>query len=366
MFAAPWLAQRLGLLGPVPPRRGGDPEAGADEASAWASLEWATGKAIRDSAEFVLCDACRIDPRALAAVLPAAAGAMCAGGADPDAAGLALRAGLASLRVRPAPGVTPLRRQTRDWGALTSWRVGQSYRRKRADLVWLYDKAEQAARVSRLAGRMLHLPTLGSEASAADLAGGGPGSSTARAAAAAGPGLEEAATRVVASKQRCCIKTLNGSGGQNVLVCAAFAGAGAAAEAAAARALVRRARALALADPDRSEPWQMQQVPRGVLLQPVYSSGVAVTESSVPGRLAPLELKVHVMFGTVLGATLHTHPWPVKERGTRTRKATPQWVLFLIWLTRLHVAEGPHGCVTHRTCRWATEIESNRPPLQEC
>ena len=87
-------------------------------------------------------------------------------------------------------------------------------------------------------------------------------------------------------------------------------------------------REIARCPADERTSWQISQVPRGVLLQPLYRSSVspvllteqeaaaidtsvlkpAGVESGV-GRHAPLELKPHILFGVVLGGTLHTHPW---------------------------------------------------------
>jgi hypothetical protein len=102
------------------------------------------------------------------------------------------------------------------------------------------------------------------------------------------------------------------------------------------------ARAIACCKADLSEPWQILQAPRGVLLQPAYCSGCELTDAAVPRKTAPLELKLHVFFGVVLGGTLHTHPWNVwidhtgcvhiferaaRKVGTRTRTRTQRHTL---------------------------------------
>jgi hypothetical protein len=50
------------------------------------------------------------------------------------------------------------------------------------------------------------------------------------------------------------------------------------------------------------ENWTVTQVPRGVVVLPMYKLGAADR---------PLELKLQTVFGTVVGGTLHTHPWAV-------------------------------------------------------
>eukprot|EP00435_Cladocopium_sp_Y103_P001040 s2477_g1.t1 len=69
----------------------------------------------------------------------------------------------------------------------------------------------------------------------------------------------------------------------------------------------------ALVGEDRSwekECWQLSQVPRGAVLQPLYT--IAVDRQTGPrSRAAPMELKVQVLFGRVVGATLNTHPQPL-------------------------------------------------------
>lgn len=122
-------------------------------------------------------------------------------------------------------------------------------------------------------------------------------------------------------------KPLNGAGGQHVCVFLAPHTGGSESELATAR-LLQACCEIARCRADERTSWQISQVPCGVMLQPLYRSSVspallteqeagavdtAALESagagSGAGRHAPLELKLHVLFGVVLGGTLHTHPW---------------------------------------------------------
>ena len=61
----------------------------------------------------------------------------------------------------------------------------------------------------------------------------------------------------------------------------------------------------------RKESWNQNAVPKGVLVQPLYALMVNVLEESErcePKLRKPLELKVQVLFGKVVGASLNSHP----------------------------------------------------------
>jgi len=63
----------------------------------------------------------------------------------------------------------------------------------------------------------------------------------------------------------------------------------------------------------KKESWNQNAVPKGALLQPFYASMQALMSTEDAGAsavklLRPLELKVQVLFGEVVGACLNTHP----------------------------------------------------------
>jgi hypothetical protein len=264
----------------------------------------------------VLCPACRLDD--CARELSPAAGI--------DGAAAALSAACEADDERgwpewPEPGVTALWEQMRDWAALTKWRVRRNFRQRASELLWLYDKRLQPGAVRRLVGAdaELHLPTLASATAAAMAGGDGVG---------AWEELELAAARQLQpGGEGCVVKPINGAGGDHVRVFAAphppqaddTDGGGAnaiqqaaAASAAAVETLLRAAREITAQAADSRTSWQINEAPRGVLLQPLYRSGVPAPgglASAAVLQHAPLELKLHVFFGVVLGGTLHTHPW---------------------------------------------------------
>jgi hypothetical protein len=272
------------------------------EGGALEALERAVHSALSSAASFSLCRACHID-------VDTVAGLGCDPGCWPP---------------RPVPGVTPMFSQQRSWNALTKWRIRRSFCRKDRELLWLFDKVDQPRAVRHLAGEQLHLPTLVSASLASNATsecnGGGARLDTVE--------LRAVLERRVARGEACVLKPINGAGGQHVKVwrprpptgtpqqASADADDGEApdlsalAQAAAVDELVEAAQSIAQCGADLGEPWQILQTPRGVIVQPLYQCGVAITDDlAAPGRASPLELKLHVLFGVVLGGTLHTHPW---------------------------------------------------------
>lgn len=74
------------------------------------------------------------------------------------------------------------------------------------------------------------------------------------------------------------------------------------------------------------ECWQLSQVPRGVVVQPLYQRSMpvagAVSNTSQHLDLLPLELRVLVVFGVVVGASLTAYPF---ELWVRSDGAIHRW-----------------------------------------
>ncbi len=295
--------------------------AGADEAGelveggAIEALEAAGSRALSSAAtSFVLRGPCRLSDQEIAEI--AALGGL--GLADAETG---------RWPQRVVSGDTPLREQKQAWSQLTKWRIRRSFNQRSHELCWLFDKVAQPGAVKELVGLGLHVPTIAwallDASFAGDCAGIGAGGEAAR---LVGEEAFEAALRQqVQRNEGCVLKPINGAGGQHVAVwtasqLAACAGdkpmeaphggaAGATQNCRQAARLLADARDIAKRRADLSEPWQILQSPLGVILQPLYSSGCTLSDDDVPGNSAPLELKLHVFFGVVLGGTLHTHPW---------------------------------------------------------
>ena len=62
--------------------------------------------------------------------------------------------------------------------------------------------------------------------------------------------------------------------------------------------------------PTSQESWNQNAVPKGAVLQPLYAlmSDFLQMDPEMPKLKKPLELKVQVLFGEVVGACLNTHP----------------------------------------------------------
>jgi hypothetical protein len=165
------------------------------------------------------------------------------------------------------------------------------------ELVWVWDKVAQTAEAARLleraqGGRFTHMPVLASLARAA-LEPESVSSET----AAVLHGIVEANEPVV-------IKPRHGANSHAIALFTSPSDAG-------AEQLLAACRAAAAVDSARlGEPFQLTRVPPGAIIVPMYAG--APGQEAGNGRwagAAPLELKVQTLFGVVVGATLHTHPW---------------------------------------------------------
>ena len=58
----------------------------------------------------------------------------------------------------------------------------------------------------------------------------------------------------------------------------------------------------------KKESWNQNTVPKGALLQPLYAPMTDVLQGVHKKLAKPLELKVQVLFGVVVGACLNSHP----------------------------------------------------------
>lgn len=170
-------------------------------------------------------------------------------------------------------------------------RIGQSWKTRRAELIWLDDKVAQVHRTAELLDcEPLHLPLL------------------AHAAADDPVGLEKMKQTLLEcarENQPIVIKPRHGANSCFIFLWSSP-------EETKEEELFQSIEA-ALVGEDRSwekECWQLSQVPRGAVLQPMYS--IAVDRQTGPrSRAAPMELKVQVLFGRLVGATLNTHPQPL-------------------------------------------------------
>ncbi|CAE7525187.1 unnamed protein product [Symbiodinium natans] len=206
-------------------------------------------------------------------------------------------------------------------------RIGLSYKEKRQELVWLDDKLEQVGRTEALLKGERHLPLLG-HARKGDAVG-----------------LEKLAQKLAVSSEPLVVKPRHGSNSKHVFLWP--------------RPQEVDAKELeesvlkASESHDKSwdkESWNQNAVPKGVVLQPMYSplaeflhgypcdemerSRHAFERGVCPKFLRPLELKVQTLFGEVVGAQLNTHPqylwvardgsvhvWDQMAEGFQTRHA---------------------------------------------
>eukprot|EP00927_Polykrikos_kofoidii_P077353 TRINITY_DN74299_c0_g1_i1.p1 TRINITY_DN74299_c0_g1~~TRINITY_DN74299_c0_g1_i1.p1 ORF type:complete len:543 (+),score=48.94 TRINITY_DN74299_c0_g1_i1:81-1631(+) len=192
------------------------------------------------------------------------------------------------------------------WDEMMCKRIGDTWRTRKRDLVWLDDKVAQVDTAASLCdGRAVHLPIY----------------------AWALAGDEEAERRVVEAAVHCIeraepfvVKPRHGANSQHVFMWTDPSEADEIAVAACVKD------AITSTDPSwNRECWQLSQVPRGVVLQPMYAIAVPKREESGPkNRAAPLELKVQVLFGLVVGGTLNTHPqslWVTSEGAIQVWKS---------------------------------------------
>ncbi|CAK9099290.1 unnamed protein product [Durusdinium trenchii] len=182
-------------------------------------------------------------------------------------------------------------KSTKDWRCIMNKRIGLSYRSCSFGLVWLDDKLEQVHRTATQLGIQRHLPLLAA-APASD--------------AAAAKKLWAAARQQVALNSSFVVKPRHGSNSKYVAMwpCPAQANEEAILESIEA--------ALCAEDPSwRRESWNQNAVTKGAVLQPLYALMADVLETGekdLTKLQKPLELKVQVLFGEVVGACLNSHP----------------------------------------------------------
>eukprot|EP00928_Gymnodinium_smaydae_P045482 TRINITY_DN30314_c0_g1_i1.p1 TRINITY_DN30314_c0_g1~~TRINITY_DN30314_c0_g1_i1.p1 ORF type:complete len:513 (-),score=92.31 TRINITY_DN30314_c0_g1_i1:67-1515(-) len=181
------------------------------------------------------------------------------------------------------------------WAEIMHKRIGETWRTRNPLTVWLDDKVAQVERTAELCGEQLHLPIF-----AHALAGN----------ADEERALCDAALRCRRQSEAIVVKPRHGANSRHISLWPQPADVPEEEILAGVR--------VALAGHDLSwekECWQLSQVPKGALLQPLYE--VAVPSREGPrSAAAPLELKVQVLFGEVVGGTLNTHPqvlWVTRE-----------------------------------------------------
>ena len=209
------------------------------------------------------------------------------------------------------------------WDAVMYKRISSSWRHRRPELIWLDDKLEQVGRVAELlGGSAVHLPVL--------------------AHALTGQREQEDALRQVLlecaeSGEAFVVKPRHGANSCFVSLWPKPQETD--------HAQILQSLEEALHAEDRSwekECWQLSQVPRGAILQPLYSILVPKkTDAGPRGRDAPMELKVQVLFGNVVGATLNTHPAPLWVASTG---------VIQIWEFKDLVARGQVRCKSLDRC----------------
>lgn len=191
----------------------------------------------------------------------------------------------------------------KDWRCVMNKRIGMSYKERRDALVWLDDKLEQVAKTaSCFEGRELHLPiyAYGDQAD------------------------EEAIQRVcddvckrAAVGEAIVVKPRHGSNSKEVALWPQP-------QDVSTEVLTDSVRRAARSH-DKSwdkESWNQNAVPKGVVVQPMYAPlsrfleepTLAEADPNAFSRgvchkfLRPMELKVQVLFGEVVGGQLNTHP----------------------------------------------------------
>lgn len=179
------------------------------------------------------------------------------------------------------------------WDALMNKRIQETWRSRDPGTIWLDDKVAQvgqAARLCQCSGEnTLHLPFHSQALSADD---------------GAEQQLLDAIEECASRREPIVLKPRHGANSRHVFLWPAPHEVD--------EATRRECVGLALHGRDESwdrECWQLSQVPRGALIQPMYNIAVPLRPDGGPKmRAAPLELKVQVLFGRVAGATLNTHP----------------------------------------------------------
>ena len=250
-----------------------------------------------------------------------------------------------------------------DWDHVTQWRIKLTYSTRHEGLVWLDDKLLQVREAARLLNAPLgdidaaalksprvapdvaharrsvhHLPVLAHasrEALLGFLAASGrsafasvvrqPGTTEQQGAAMKpaereGAAFVDALQRCVDANEPLVIKPRHGANGHAVGLFPTPRD-----DSSFDKLLGACLAALQVDNARLGENWQLARVPRGVVLQPLYCGfdrSIATGSEPVPARTAhrvraPLELKVQTLFGVVIGATLHTHPWQFWVMGGR-------------------------------------------------
>ncbi|CAE7547044.1 unnamed protein product, partial [Symbiodinium sp. CCMP2456] len=186
----------------------------------------------------------------------------------------------------------------KDWRCVMNKRIGLSYKEKRQELVWLDDKLEQVERTMALLKGERHLPLRGHARK---------GDAT---------GLEKLCKMLVKSSEPLVVKPRHGSNSKHVFLWPRPQEVDASS--------LEDSVLKASESHDKSwdkESWNQNAVPKGVVLQPMYAplldflhenrSGKAPSDHSAfergvcPKFMRPLELKIQVLFGEVVGAQLY-------------------------------------------------------------
>lgn len=201
-------------------------------------------------------------------------------------------------------------KSVKDWRCVMNKRIGISYKERRTALVWLDDKLEQVSiTASFFNGRELHLPIY------AHAAKGDVG---------AVDDLCDVVRKRAATGEPLVVKPRHGSNSKHVFLWARPQEVG--------EDVIVDSVGLALNSYDKSwdkESWNQNAVPKGAVLQPLYAplsdfmdgegpvaDPTAFSRGVCPKYLRPLELKVQVLFGEVVGGQLNTHPqflWVSRE-----------------------------------------------------
>eukprot|EP00434_Breviolum_minutum_P037243 symbB.v1.2.033017.t2/scaffold4043.1/size45695/6 len=185
------------------------------------------------------------------------------------------------------------------WDAMMYYRIGLSWKTRRSELIWLDDKVAQVERVAELLdSEPLHLPLLAHALADDPL-------SVDKMQQTLMELWECSMCECARENMPVVVKPRHGANSCFVFLWPSPGDID-------KEQLLQSTKA-AMSGEDRSwekECWQLSQVPRGAVLQPMYS--IAVDRQTGPrSRAAPMELKVQVLFGRVVGATLNTHPQPL-------------------------------------------------------
>eukprot|EP00929_Paragymnodinium_shiwhaense_P120318 TRINITY_DN92255_c0_g1_i1.p1 TRINITY_DN92255_c0_g1~~TRINITY_DN92255_c0_g1_i1.p1 ORF type:complete len:374 (-),score=87.88 TRINITY_DN92255_c0_g1_i1:556-1677(-) len=182
---------------------------------------------------------------------------------------------------------TALRKDS-DWHGVASLRIGDSWRSKRGEFVWMDDKFIQIEKTTEACGQQLHLPLLALAASDDE-----PALRALR--AVTGQCAEEGRAVVV--------KPRHGANSACVFMFRQPTPSDQAALSDAVDKVVTTYH-----HTWAKENWQLSQVPRGVLVQPLYRTMLVAHRSEFLKEL-PLELRVIVVFGVVVGASITAYPF---------------------------------------------------------